>query len=281
MSVSARHIDHLVLAVHDLEAAAAFYERLGFQVGKRNRHPWGTENRLIQFESSFLELITTGDDPAAIPPHAPGRFSFGAFVRDYLDRREGCAMFVLDSTDAEADAAAFARKGIGEFEPFFFERAGRLPDGRETRVAFTLAFATDPGLPNASFFVCQQHHPENFWNPAFQVHPNGATGLCGVTLTVGEPADHATFLSSFVGATGAKHGDGLAYALQRSGRLLVELGATGGGFSAFAVAVPDLAAAEARLRQAGIPFRMAADGILVDKVDAFGVRICLQASTAA
>jgi catechol 2,3-dioxygenase-like lactoylglutathione lyase family enzyme len=42
-----RRIDHLVLAVHDLENAADFYTRMGFQAGARNRHPWGTENRLI------------------------------------------------------------------------------------------------------------------------------------------------------------------------------------------------------------------------------------------
>ncbi|WP_146038764.1 VOC family protein, partial [Paracoccus sp. SY] len=44
-----RHIDHVVVAVRDLDGAADLYARLGFQVGPRNRHPWGTENRIIQF----------------------------------------------------------------------------------------------------------------------------------------------------------------------------------------------------------------------------------------
>ena len=56
-----------------------FYTRLGFQVGARNRHPWGTENRLIQFRSSFLELITVAD-AGQVPPHAHGFFSFGAYA---------------------------------------------------------------------------------------------------------------------------------------------------------------------------------------------------------
>src|SRR3712207_7666441 len=90
-----RAIDHLVLAVRDLDAAGRFYGRLGFQVGARNRHPWGTENRIVQFPGSFLELITVGEG-AEIEPHAPGRFGFGAFVRDYLTRREGLATLVLD-----------------------------------------------------------------------------------------------------------------------------------------------------------------------------------------
>jgi hypothetical protein len=125
-----RGLDHLVLAVRDLEGAAGLYERLGFQVGGRNRHPWGTENRLIQFPGTFLELITVGQG-AAIEPHRERSFSFGAFVRDYLAGREGLAMVVLDSADSKADARAFADWGSGAYEPFFFERRGRRPDGTE------------------------------------------------------------------------------------------------------------------------------------------------------
>jgi catechol 2,3-dioxygenase-like lactoylglutathione lyase family enzyme len=197
-----RHIDHLVVAVRDLDRAADLYRRLGFQVGARNQHPWGTENRLIQFGSSFVELITVGDAAPSIPPHGPRRFSFGAFVRDFLREREGVAMLVLSSGDAVRDAARFAAQGIGDFEPFFFERKGRRPDGAETQVAFTLAFASDPASPRAGYFVCQQHFPENFWNPSFQQHSNSATDLAAVTLTTSDPHRHTEFLGRFTGATG-------------------------------------------------------------------------------
>ncbi len=198
----ARGIDHLVVGIRDLEAGARFYEALGFQVGARNRHPWGTENRLIQFDGSFIELITVGQGEE--PPASHGRtFSFGGFVRDYLARREGFAMLVLDSADAQSDAAAFAASGIGDFEPFFFERHGRRPDGSEVHVAFSLAFAADPAIPHAGFFVCQQHKPENFWNPAFQAHPNGAAGIGAVALSASRPAEHMRFLEAFTGASPA------------------------------------------------------------------------------
>ena len=59
--MAGRGLDHLVLGVRDLEADAAFCEALGFTVGARNRHPWGTHNRIIQFPGSFLELITVGE----------------------------------------------------------------------------------------------------------------------------------------------------------------------------------------------------------------------------
>src|SRR6476646_166353 len=97
-----RGLDHLVLAVRDLDAAGRTYEAMGFTVGARNRHPWGTENRIVQFPGVFLELITVGKG-AEIAPHAPGSFSFGAFVRDRLAEGEGFAMLVLESHDAAAD----------------------------------------------------------------------------------------------------------------------------------------------------------------------------------
>ena len=273
MTISARRIDHLVLAVRDLDAAAGFYESLGFQVGARNRHPWGTENRLVQFRSSFLELISVGD-AALIPPHRPGHFSFGAFVRDYLARREGLAMAVLDSMDAIADAAAFADAGIGRFEPFRFERKGRRPDGTETHVAFTLAFAMDEGLPDACFFVCQQHFPDAFWNPAFQVHANGAHNVFSVTLGVPRPMDHAAFVRAFTGVdTIATAEGGLVFPLREGGRLAVEVRPDAAGFIAFGVGVPDIGPVSERLARSGVPFREGQGAITIAASHASGVEI--------
>lgn len=279
-----RRIDHLVVAVQDLDAAAAFYQSLGFQVGARNRHPWGTENRLIQFPQTFIELLTLGTDAAAIPDHRPGRFSFGAFMRDYLLRREGLAMLVLDSSDATADAQGFARQGLGSFEPFFFERKGRRPDGQETHVAFTLAFAQDDTMPECGFFVCQQHYPDNFWTPSFQQHENGARGIVAVGMTAADPSRHASFLSAFTGASAQPERDGgISFLLHDS---LVALHPAGSEdpaprFRSMAVTLPDLAAQAARLRQARVDFEERSDALLVPARSAFGLAIHFKAAAMA
>jgi len=274
MATSRRRIDHIVLAVHDLEAAAQFYTRLGFKVGARNKHPWGTENRLVQFGSSFIELITVGDGSQAIALHEPGRFSFGAFVRDYLTDGEGFAMFVLDSPNAKADAKRFAEKRIGSFEPFFFERRARRPDGSETQVAFSLAFAMDTRIPNASFFVCEQHFPENFWSPAFQKHPNGATDIVEVRLATINPAEHADFLGAFTGVAGRPGEDGgMTFSLGEGGSFTVERTERRAGLTGYAIAVPSLARQLDLLSAANNPCSATRDGITVMAEDAFGVAI--------
>lgn len=281
-----RRIDHLVIAVRDLDAAADFYRRLGFQVGARNRHPWGTENRLVQFRTSFLELITTGDAPDTIAEHGARHFSFGAFIRDYLRRREGLAMLVLSSTDAKADAASFAAAGIGDFAPFHFARDARRPDGSATRVAFTLAFATDPGAPAAGVFTCQQHNPENFWNEAFQRHPNGATAITAATLSAARPGDHRAFLAAFSGAAPVARDNGLAVPLDR-GRIEVapaqgvqgvqEAGSSGARWASFSVAVADPGRQAARLGDAGIPAATTGRRCVVPATAAHGVEIVFEA----
>ncbi len=268
----ARRIDHLVLCVDDLDGAAAFYEKLGFQVGARNRHPWGTLNRLVQFRTSFLELITVGADGDQIVPHAPGRFSFGAFVRDYQHVRQGLAMLVLDSRDAAADAETFRNAGIGDFQPFSFGRKARRPDGTQTEVGFTLAFATNPAAPQAGFFTCQQHFPENFWNPAFQSHDNGAVNIAGVVLSAPEPADQHAFLTAFTGAA-PQAGEGDLWRLDE-GWIAVERQDGGAAhLRGFSIAVPDPSRVAERLAKEGIAASADGSDIVVSAADAFGAQI--------
>ncbi|MBN9604816.1 MAG: VOC family protein [Afipia felis] len=193
-----RGLDHVVHAVRDLDAAADFYASAGFQVGGRNRHPWGTHNRIIQFLSFFIELLEVAE-PEKIAPTAPGQFSFGAFNRDFLKAHEGLSMVLLASTDARADARLFDEAGIGGYEVFDFEREGAGPDGVPVKVAFSLAFARDRLSPHAGFAVCQHHYPQNFWNPARQIHENGTVGIGGVVMVADNPTDHHVFLSAFTG----------------------------------------------------------------------------------
>jgi hypothetical protein len=108
-------------------------------------------------------------------------------------------MLILNSHNAIEDARAFKSFGISDFEVFDFAREGTKPDGKPVKLAFSLAFAQDPASPNVRFAVCQHHFPENFWDPAFQTHANGAKVVSGAALVADNPAGHQTFLKSFTG----------------------------------------------------------------------------------
>ncbi|AMJ60121.1 hypothetical protein AXW83_07240 [Bosea sp. PAMC 26642] len=283
----ARGLDHLVIGVRDLDAAGALYERLGFRVGARNRHPWGTENRIVQFPGSFLELIAIGDAGAIEEPR-PGRFSFGAFVRDALARGEGMSMLVLESRDAKADNLAFAAAGIGAFEPFSFERQARRPSGEEVRVAFSLAFADDPEAPECGFFVCEQHEPQNFWNPTFQQHENGTTALTAAIMVTDDPEKHRAFLTAFTGSAEIFEGnEDFVVDLPRGRVDVLDAEAasaiyqtspepTPARFLGFCVTVPALEPVAERLRAAGVPFAQGEERLIVPAEAALGCVIAFE-----
>ena len=79
--------------------------------------------------------------------------------------------------------------------------SGSAEAASTVKVAFSLAFAEDKGAPDTGFFTCQQHYPENFWNPAFQQHANGVTGVAGVVFVADNPSDHHIFLKAFAGVS--------------------------------------------------------------------------------
>ena len=261
-------IDHLVLAWHDLEVARGQFARFGFTLTPEAQHPFGTGNSLAQLQGCFLELLTVVA-PEKLVPMTESRFSFSAFNADFLTRREGLSMLVLTSDDAHADNEAWAARGLSCFEPVHFARQARMPDGSTATVAFTIAFAIDPTMPEAAFFICQQHNPEAFWKPDYQVHANGARKITAVTMRAEAPLAHRSFFEKMVAPEAVRpRGDGLEIALD-GGRIEVltksalqerfatstsSITAEGSAFVATSIAVENLDALADKLREADVSF---------------------------
>jgi catechol 2,3-dioxygenase-like lactoylglutathione lyase family enzyme len=286
---SSRRLDHLVLPARDLEAQAAFYRRLGFQVGARNIHPWGTENRLVQFDGCFLELITL-PQTATPPDHAPRRFSFGRHVGDRLVREgDGMGMLAISTDDAAADAHWWRQAGIAEFEPFHFGRKGKRPDGGEMEVAFDLAFTTPASMPDLCFFACRNRFPENFWNAAYQQHENGALGVASIVVTHARPIEATAFLKAYAGGAPGGLDGGLELAFSNGSLSVLTADAArreiaddpvffGGAarFAAVIYRVRNLEKAKLTLLANNVPHRLEGNRLVVPSGAAFGVLTCFE-----
>jgi Glyoxalase-like domain len=192
-------IDHLVLVGHDLEAMIAAYRGFGFTVTPRGQHPMGTGNALVQLHGSYLELLAV-TVPQDVPDHAPGRFSFAAFNRDYLQRHPGFSMTVLRTFDAPAESARWRAAGLATYEPFQFSRMARWPDGSERRIGFSLAFVSNPAAPWLGLFACHHHAPEYFAQGPYQQHDNGALALRDVWITGEGALDLVDYLRQVTGS---------------------------------------------------------------------------------
>ena len=282
-------LDHIVHAVRDLDAAAEFYRRAGFTVGARNRHSWGTHNRTVQLRNCYIEILEVAE-PDKIAPHGARSFSFGAFNRDFLASREGFSMLILNSSNAVEDNRAFEAAGISNSKVFDFAREGTKPDGTPVKLAFSLAFAVDPASPNLRFAVCQHHFPENFWDPAFQSHANGATKVPGVAMVAENPSDHHIFLKAFTGERDlnsssigirARTGNGDVEIMEQvafAGQFGISPAVDGEGMTlnGLRFAVDDLAQAEAWHRDNGIASQRHAGRLVVPPDVAHGATLIFE-----
>jgi hypothetical protein len=281
-------LDHLVLCGRDLEAMRVFYASLGFTLTPPARHPFGTGNSLVQLDGVFLELLTVVA-PDDIPPYRPGHFSFAAFNRDFLAKREGFSMLVLDSADARADVARYRRDGLQAYDPFDFSRQAKLPDGEVVTVGFSLAFASMDGAPRAGFFCCQQHAPQHFWKPDYQRHANTARTVSQLWLVADEPPTHAAFLEGWSGIAPIVDAQALILETAR-GTLIVEspvnfqmrtgLAAPvldeGPLFAGFCLGVADLSQASDHIVRAGLPLIERHGRLMIAPEHAFGTAIAFE-----
>jgi hypothetical protein len=279
-----RRLDHLVICVHDLAQAAQDWQTLGFTLTPTGVHPFGTSNRLATFANNFLELLAV-TDAAAVPPAAPGQFSFAAHHQDFLKTAEGMSMLAFDSTDAHADAARFRATRIGAYTPFDFGRDAVLPGGDTARVGFSLAFATNPAMPGIAFFTCQQRHPpELFWKAEYQHHPNGALRVVEVVMSAPEPAEHRAFLERLTESI-AEPAPGRLTVGDRGDRITVlgpsEIarrlpGCVADGsprFCAARLAVTDLDAARRVLKNNGVAFQVIDNALLIPSAASHGLAL--------
>ncbi len=211
-----RALDHLVIAFRDLGLAAERYRGLGFRVGPRNRHPWGTENQIVQLDGVYSRT------------DRPRRGLRAARTR--RSRVPVCRLpqwFSCPPRGAGDGRAAFGRRRGGSArvrsrrfwgpDPVRFraQRGARRPRGRVWPSRST--FARIPALPEAGFFACQHKHPENFWDAAAQVHPNGATGVTELAFVHPEPEAVRGIFSTFFEAEALPAPGGFRFALSNVG----------------------------------------------------------------
>jgi catechol 2,3-dioxygenase-like lactoylglutathione lyase family enzyme len=167
-------LDHLVIAVKDLGAAARSYERLGFTVVTGGRHPEGSHNALIAFaDGSYIELL-------AFYEPSPSHRWWAA-----LERGGGLIDFCLASDDLVGDAARFRRAGVNMSNPS--PGARRRPDGYQLR--WLLAKAEGPHRGVAPFLILDET-PRAERVPSRTRHANGVTGA-GAVLVAVERLDEA------------------------------------------------------------------------------------------
>lgn len=184
-------IDHVVVVVEDLDQAAAGAEQAGFTVTPGGQHAGGyTHNALIPFaDGSYVELI------AFLKPQPTHKWW------SHLQKAEGLVDFALLSDDLVAEARAINGRGLAVEAP---AENGRLrPDGERLawRAVQTQTEIGESGLP----FLIEDVTARDLRVPGESrqtTHANGATGIAGVTVVVGDIAAGAERFGNLLGVRG-------------------------------------------------------------------------------
>lgn len=172
-------IDHVIVAVRDLERARMRWARLGFTLTPRGHHlGQDTANYCIMFERDYLELLgfVAPDDGQA------------ARLAGFLSRREGpvSIAFAPEGTP-EAATAALAALGLHPSPPRALGRQLELPEGSVVP-RFVLSSLPPQETPALDCFVCGHLSPDIVRRPEWLSHPNGAVGLLGVHVVATDTA---------------------------------------------------------------------------------------------
>jgi len=160
-------IDHAVLAVRDLDAAAASFRELGFTLTPRGHHSIGSQNYCVMLGSTYIELLA----PMSVHPWLE-------HYREFLRGGEGVAAIALRTEDADVACEALRAQGVPATSPMDLSRPvdGGVARFRLVRIE---------GVPHV--FVCEHQTPELVWRPEWQRHENGALDLAAVALPAKQP----------------------------------------------------------------------------------------------
>lgn len=179
-------IDHIVIAVPDLEAATRSYQGLGFTVVPGGRHPVGTYNSLISLaDGSYIELISFYQDNPAHRWWGP------------LQTGGGLVDFCMQTNDLAGDTLKLRNAGVHIDDPVPWSRT--RPDGYQLKWLLSLAREGHRGVAP---FLIQDETPRGERVPKDTRHKNEAIGIGTVTVAVEDLLAVASWYERVLGYNG-------------------------------------------------------------------------------
>lgn len=193
-------VDHVVVTVRDLDAAAQVWKGLGFTISPRGTHSpqMGSANYTIMFGEDYMELLGI---VAPTERNAP--------MREWLETHEGLERTAFTTDDAAAGVAEVKARGIEALGPTGFGRPVPMPDGSMSEARFeTFHWPATLRTAGMRIFACQHFTRETVWIPELQAHANGAAAILRVEALSKNPKAAAEQMAGLIDSTGSIAADG-------------------------------------------------------------------------
>lgn len=188
-------LDHIVIMVHrDLDAAAAQYEAMGFDLTPRGHHSLGSSNNLAIFQNNYLELLG---------------FEKGKELKrpELMEAPRGLTAVVWRCPDLDAVVNRLDETGLKIEDPTHFVRPVDTSDG-----SFDAAFAVinfpKKGFAEGRSFFCHHKTRHLVWREEWQGHANTVLDISEYVFAGGEPTETLAMFDTFFGPGVMKPVDG-------------------------------------------------------------------------
>ena len=163
-------IDHVVIAVRDLDSTQDAFRRMGFTLTPRGHHTLGSQNHCVMFAHDYFELLM-------VPQRLPGR----EYYYDYARIGDGLAAVALKTDNARGAFGELTAAALAPSDPVDFSRPVQLPEGAKL-ASFRITQLALEQTPGGQVFLCQHFTLDVVWRPEYAVHPNTATGLAAIAI---------------------------------------------------------------------------------------------------
>lgn len=281
------NINHVGIAVRDLNETARRFEAMGFQLTPYSPHsaawkpgdavkPLGSGNRCVMFANDYLEILASED------PSQPA-----ARITNFLKRHQGAHIICFNTEDPQRVDQRLHQAGIATSGVIPLQRDIDTPDGVRMAKFERVQFAPEHS-PEGYIQAARHLTPQYIYQPRYIAHPNGCTQL-SITFIVTDALD--AFAEKYARYTGLSpirqdHACVFRFALGTQliiidamhapaylpGTLLPPLPAIAG----VAFRCPNLAEQRVRLADNGFAFAEAQGRLVVPAEQASGVAVLFE-----
>ena len=256
-------LDHAIVGVRDLEAAADSWRRLGFTTSPRGRHiGWATANYCVMFPGDYVELLGIAD---------PTGDTRG--LDRLLEEREGLLGLAFATDDAAASRTQMAKAGLDGGAPRALARVLELAEG-DVQPRFELVHPPDGPALGVPWFVCRHLTPGLVRRPDWLRHANGALAIRTITIAADLlPAIVDVYRRLLGRSRVTADNQGVSLRVGATALHFARSPSGPSGGVGLSVLVADLSSAAAALTEGGAPFDWDRHGLHVDPAAATGVAL--------
>lgn len=282
-------INHVGMAVRNIEATADRYEALGFLLTPYSPHSgasrpgepvtrMGSGNRCVMFSNNYLEILAN-EDPAHPSPR----------LASMLRHHQGGHIVCFGTEDVSAVDRRLVHGGFKTSGVIPLQRDIDTPDGARTAKFERVLFSPDAS-PEGVIQAARHLTPQYIYQPRYIAHPNGCTEVSSAVIVVDDMQGYSERYRQYTGIASESTADGAAcFRFSLCSRLLLMDSAAAArylpgslhppvpGIAAIGFRCPEMARQVARLNASGIPFMEAGSRLIVPAEEASGIAVVFEA----